>query len=55
MTPDFMNAPAYFFHWNIFSVDIYISAANLLIIALMILVFVLALLLPFPGGRRVEP
>ena len=52
MTPSFMNAPSYVFHWNIFSVDIYISAGNLLVILLMILVFVLALLLPHPGGAR---
>jgi hypothetical protein len=47
-----MNAPAYVFHWHIFSVDIYITAANLIVIGLMILVFVLALVLPFPGGRQ---
>jgi hypothetical protein len=52
MPPGFMNAPAYVFHWNIFSVDIYITAANLIVIGLMILVFVLALVLPFPGGRK---
>lgn len=52
MTPGFMNASAYVFHWHVYSVDIYISAANLLVIGLMILVFVLALVLRFPGGRR---
>ena len=29
-----------------------ITVANLVVIALMLLVFVLALLLPFPRGRR---
>jgi hypothetical protein len=29
-----------------------ISAANLVVIALMIVVFVLAIVLPFPGNRR---
>ena len=53
MPPGFMNAPAYVFHWHIFSVDIYITAANLIVIGLMILVFVLALVLPFPGRRKV--
>jgi hypothetical protein len=52
MTPSFMNAPAYVFHWHIFSVDIYISVANLLVIGLMILVFVLALVLPLPRGEK---
>ena len=52
MTPSFMNAPAYVFHWQIFSIDIYISAANLIVIGLMILVFAVALLLPHPGGAR---
>jgi type IV secretory pathway component VirB8 len=50
MTPSFVNAPAYVFHWNVFSIDIYISAANLFVICLMILVFALALLLPHPRG-----
>jgi hypothetical protein len=52
MTPGFMNAPTYVFHWHILSVDIYISAANLIVIGLMLLIFVLALVLPFPGGRK---
>jgi hypothetical protein len=53
MPPGFMNAPAHVFHWNIFSVDIYITAANLIVIGLMLLIFVLALVLPFPGRRKV--
>ncbi len=48
MTPDFMNAPAHYFHAGF----ILISAANLIVIALMVLVFILAVVLPFPGGRR---
>ena len=49
MTPSFMNEPAHYFHWGF----ILISAANLIVILLMILVFVLALLVPFPhrGGE----
>jgi hypothetical protein len=31
---------------------VHISVTNLVIIALMLLVFVLALILPFPGHRR---
>ncbi len=52
MTPSFMNAPAYVFHWQIFSVDIYISAANLIVIVVMLLTFALALTLPHPAGRK---
>jgi hypothetical protein len=36
-----------FFHWGV----IQISAANLIVIALMVAVFVAALLLPFPKDR----
>ena len=43
-----MNSPAHYFHWGF----ILISTANLLVIVLMIIVFIAALLLPFPGGRR---
>jgi hypothetical protein len=45
-----MNAAAHYFHWGF----ILISVANLTVILLMILVFVLAILLPFPGGKRNE-
>lgn len=48
MTPDFMNAPAHYFQAGF----ILISVANLLVILLMVLVFVLALVLPFPGGKQ---
>jgi hypothetical protein len=50
MTPDIMNAPAHYFHAGF----ILISVANLIVILLMVLVFVLAVLLPFPGGRKTE-
>jgi hypothetical protein len=50
MTPDFMNAPAHYFHAGF----ILISVANLIVIVLMLLVFILAVVLPFPGGRRTE-
>ena len=54
MPPSFMNAPAYTLHWHIASwgVDIYITLANLIVIALMLLVFALAVLLPYPGSRK---
>ncbi|MFL6164311.1 MAG: hypothetical protein ACJ74U_19090 [Jatrophihabitantaceae bacterium] len=44
---DVPNAASYFVHWGV----IQISLGNLLVIALMLLIFVLALLLPFPGSR----
>ncbi len=40
-----MDAPGTFLHWGV----IQISVANLLVIILMVVVFALALLLPFPG------
>lgn len=48
MPPGFMNAPARYFDFAF----VHISAANLLVIILMIVVFALAVLLPFPGGTR---
>ena len=44
-----LNHPGHYVHWGF----IQISAANLVVIGLMILVFVLAIFLPFPrhGGR----
>lgn len=50
MTPGFMNATAHYFHAGF----ILISVANLLVILLMVLVFILAVVLPFPGGRSAE-
>jgi hypothetical protein len=50
MTPGFMNGPAHYFHAGF----VLISAANLIVILLMILVFVLAIMLPYPGSRRMD-
>ncbi len=53
-----MNSPGSFVHWSISD----ISLANLVLIAVMVLIFGLALLLPFrgntawrPARRRTEP
>jgi hypothetical protein len=49
-----LSGPAYFLHWGV----VQISLANFLVIVLMVIVFVLALVLPFPHGGRdaaVEP
>jgi hypothetical protein len=43
-----MNGVGPYLHWGV----IQISVANLVVILLMLVVFALALLLPFPGGRR---
>lgn len=43
-----LNTPGIYVHWGV----IQISLANLVVIALMIVVFLLALFLPFPGRRR---
>ena len=42
-----LNGPGHYLNWGV----IQISAANLVVIGVMIVVFVLALLLPFPKGR----
>src|SRR5580704_4624119 len=46
-----MDQPGSFLHWSIFTV----SVANLVLIAVMVVIFGVALLLPFPRGVRVEP
>jgi Cytochrome b(N-terminal)/b6/petB len=46
-----MNQPGSFLHWSIF----YVSVANLVLIAVMVVIFGAALLLPFPRGVREEP
>ncbi len=46
-----MNGPGAFVHWSIFTV----SVANLVLIAVMVVIFGAALLLPFPGGRQAAP
>ena len=43
-----VSAAGRYLHWGV----IQISLANLIIILAMIAIFVLALLLPFPGGRN---
>jgi len=43
-----LNSPGYFIHWGF----IQISLANLIVSLLMIVVFVVALFAPFPGGRN---
>jgi hypothetical protein len=43
-----LNGPGNYVHWGV----VQISVANLVVIAVMLLVFALALLLPFPGRRR---
>ncbi|MHB1517575.1 MAG: cytochrome b N-terminal domain-containing protein [Acidimicrobiales bacterium] len=45
-----LDQPGRYLHWSIFSV----SVANLVLIAVMVVIFGLALLLPFPHGER-EP
>ena len=42
-----LNHPGHYLHWGV----IQISVANLIVILLMIAMFVLALLLPFPGSK----
>ncbi|MFI1162450.1 hypothetical protein ACH4UM_02285 [Streptomyces sp. NPDC020801] len=43
-----LNGTGRYVHWGV----IQLSVANLVVIGLMVIVFVAALLLPFPGGRR---
>ena len=43
-----LSHPGHYVHWGV----IQISVANLVVIAVMIAIFVAALLLPFPGRRR---
>jgi hypothetical protein len=43
-----LNQPGTYLHWSIF----YVSLANLMLIAAMVVIFGAALLLPFPKGRR---
>ncbi len=43
-----MNGTAHYLHWGF----ILISVANLIVILLMIAVFTLAVLAPFPGSRK---
>ena len=43
-----LNSPGYYIHWGF----VQISLANLIVILLMVVVFVVALFAPFPGGRN---
>jgi hypothetical protein len=43
-----LNHPASYAHWHFFEM----SVPNLVVIGLMIVVFALAIVLPFPGSRR---
>ena len=43
-----MDPPGTFLHWGV----IQISVANLVVIILMLVVFVAALVLPFPGRKK---
>jgi hypothetical protein len=43
-----LNGPAHYVHWHFFQM----SVANITVIVLMIVVFVAAILLPFPRGSR---
>ena len=42
-----LNHPGHYVHWGV----VQISVANLIVIAIMVAVFVAALLVPFPKGR----
>jgi hypothetical protein len=46
-SPVDLNGSAHYVHWG----WVQISVANLVVILAMIVVFVLAVLLPFPSGR----
>jgi hypothetical protein len=43
-----LNGPGHYLHWGF----IQMSWANAIVILAMIVVFVIALFLPFPGSRR---
>jgi hypothetical protein len=43
-----LNSLGHYLHWHIFL----ISVANLVVIVLMVVTFVVALVAPFPGRRR---
>jgi hypothetical protein len=42
-----LNGPGHYLYWGV----IQISMANLVVIGVMVLVFILAVVLPFPKGR----
>ena len=43
-----LNGPGRFLHWSVFTV----SLANLVLIAVMVLIFAAGVVLPFPGHSR---
>jgi hypothetical protein len=43
-----LNNPAHVVHWHFFQM----SVSNVVVICVMLLVFALAILLPFPGAAR---
>jgi hypothetical protein len=43
-----LNHPGHYVHWGV----VQLSVANLVVIGVMIAIFVLAIILPFPKGRR---
>lgn len=45
-----LNHPAHVVHWHF----IQLSVSNIVVIGVMLLVFALAIVLPFPGGARRE-
>ena len=45
-----LNPPGRYLHWSIFTV----SVANLVLVAVMVVIFGLALLVPFPSRRHSE-
>jgi hypothetical protein len=45
-----LSRRAYFLHWGV----VQISLANFIIIVLMLVIFALALVLPFPGGKAAK-
>jgi hypothetical protein len=46
-----LGGQAYYLHWGV----IQISLTNFLIIVAMVVLFILALVLPFPGGKEDVP
>lgn len=49
--PQNLDSPAHYFDWG----PISISAANLIMIGLIVVLFVLAIVIPFPKSRRPKP
>ena len=45
-----LNHTAHYVHWHFFQM----SVSNVIVIALILIVFVLAIVIPFPRGKRLE-